>query len=120
MAAPQKYPTPHQQLRELAEMALLEGTTFDCFWERAMRPGQPPVTWATEPDRRPGGCVVWPRDTFDRNVSIAATLEARDGWRRAYEGVAPTRSERALLRLAPWFDALLRDAPVAEPVLAAA
>ena len=106
MAAPQKYPTAHAQLRELAEMALLDGMPFDTFWQMAVRPGLPAVTWATPEDRRPAGCVVWPRDTFDRNCSIGATLESRDTWRRAYEGCAPTRAERALLVLRPGLEAL--------------
>jgi hypothetical protein len=106
MAARMKYPTAHHQLRELAEMALLEGTPFEVFWADAIRPGLPAITWATPLERRPGGCVVWPRDTFDRNCSIGATLDARDTWRRAYEGCAPTRSERALDQLRPVWEAM--------------
>lgn len=106
MAAPQKYPTAHLQLRELAELALLDGTPFDVFWERAVRPGRSPVTWASSPPpdevaRILNECVIWPRDTFDRNVSMVAILDSREAWRRAYEGVPPTRFERALIVLAP-------------------
>jgi len=90
-------------------MAMLDGTPFEEFWRRAVRPGCPPVTWGTPIEKRPAGCVVWPRDTDDRKLYRDVTEDCKDGWRRAYEGVAPTPGEHALLRLAPWFEALLAE-----------
>lgn len=107
MAAPCRYPAAHEQLLMLAREAKQEGLSFEEFWERAVRPGRSPVTWSTPESRRPEGCVVWPRDTNDRNVSIAATTAARAGWRRAYEGVPAPRRERALLSLRPGLERLL-------------
>lgn len=109
MAAPAKYPAPHEQLLALARRARLEGLAFEEFWERAVRPGRPAVTWATPIERRPAGCVVWPRDTRDRNVSISATLDAMSGWRRAYLGLPAPRAEAALLRLRPLLDAIAAE-----------
>lgn len=106
MAARAKYPASHEQLSALARLARLEGLSFEEFWARAVRPEERPVTWASAPGDRPGGCVVWPRDTTDRNISIAATLGARDGWRRAYEGLTPTRQEAALSVIRPALEAL--------------
>lgn len=106
MAARTKYPEPHRQLLALATRARTEGLAFDAFWERARRPGRPPVTWATAEEDRPRGCVIWPRDTTDRNISIAATDGARDGWRRAYEGIRAPRKEEALNVLRPGLEAL--------------
>lgn len=103
MAAPRKYPPPHEQLLWLAKAALKRSEPFDFFWLEAVRPGQPAITWATAPADRPFGCVVWPRDTFDRNNCIAATVDenVREGWRRAYEGAPPTVQEAALIRIGP-------------------
>lgn len=101
MAAPARYPTPHAQLLRLAEDAKREGIPFEEFWDRAVRPGLPPVTYYQPEAERLKGCVVWPRDSVDRNLARAATEDSREGWRRAYEGVEPTRSERALIVLSP-------------------
>lgn len=101
MTAHARYPPTHEQLLELAREAKREGLSFAAFWQRAMRPGRTAVTWAVAPERRPEGCVIWPRDTTDRNISIAATLGAREGWRRSYQGLPPTRTEAALARLQP-------------------
>lgn len=111
MAARQQYPTPHEQLRDLAIIARAEGLPFDVFWQRATLPGEKPVTWATPERERPDGCVIWPRDTTDRNMNreIVASKEVREGWRRAYEGWAPTRADRALTALAPGMSRLLDE-----------
>lgn len=101
MAAPPKYPTPHAQLLALAYEARAEGLDFEDFWERAVRPGLPAVTVGTPERRRPAGCVLWQRDTFDRNNARDAMEEAKEGWRRAYEGAPPTRAEMALIMLGP-------------------
>lgn len=101
MAAHQRYPSVHEQLRVLARSAQQRGLGFDEFWECAVRPGLPPVTWRTQ--GRPAGCVVWPNDTFDRQCVRDATLaeDVREGWRRAYYLEPPLRREAALTVLAP-------------------
>jgi hypothetical protein len=104
VAARARYPSAHEQLLGLAVVAREEGLAFAAFWARAVRPSKPPVTWQTPEERRPYGCVVWPRDTTDRNAARAVTdsAEVRSGWMRAYEGWAPTRGDLALQTLAPW------------------
>lgn len=114
MPAHSKYPTVHEQLRALALLARQDALPFDRWWVLALRPGEPPVTWSTPELARPGRCVIWPRDTIDRRLSIQATLEARDGWRRAYERAKPTGPEKALRLLAPLLE-LMGDA-VEDPV----
>lgn len=106
MAARAKYPASHEQLFALARKAKTRGLSFDEFWQLAVRPDQPAVTWATPAEERPRGCVVWPRDTQDRNISIAATKGAREGWLRAYQGLPPSRHEAALNVLRPGLAAL--------------
>lgn len=103
MAAQQRYPSVHEQLRTLAVPARAQGVSFEVWWCGAVRPGSPPVTWRTPADRRPAGCVVWPNDTFDRKCVMEATLDpvVVDGWRRAYELVPATRRDAALRLLAP-------------------
>ena len=106
MAAKAKYPPAHEQLFALAKKARARGLSFDDFWAEARRPEVPPVTWATDAKDRPRGAVVWPRDTTDRNISIAATDGAKDGWKRAYEKLPPLKHERALVTLRPGLEAL--------------
>lgn len=106
MAARVKYPPPHEQLLQLARWAKWAGLSFEGFWADAVRPGRPAVTWAWPEEKRPDGCVVWPRDTTDRNISIAATLGAKDGWRRAYSGIEASRGDRAIERLRPVLEAV--------------
>lgn len=101
MAARSKYPPPHVQLRRLAERARAEGVAFEEFWERAVRPGQPPVTYYKAEGDRPADAVVWSTDTTDRNLARAAVEESREGWRRAYEGEPASRPEQALIVLSP-------------------
>lgn len=112
MAARAKYPATHEQLFALAEQARLAGVPFEEWWEEAVRPGQPAVTWNTPEPLRPYGAVVWSNDTGDRNLSIAVTLGAREGWRRAYNRLPPSRGEEALKRLRPVLE-VLTDVPPA-------
>lgn len=101
MAARQKYPNVHEQLRDLAIEARRDGVDFDTFWARAVRPGVKPVTWATPEEERPYGCVIWPRDTENRNLSrrITDSVEVREGWRRAYDRAPQTKGDLALIKL---------------------
>lgn len=108
MAARARYPTPHAQLLELATDAKLRGEEFEDFWERAVRPGVSPVSYRTPEADRPRGVIIWPADTTDRNLARRATDEAKEGWRRAYDGVSPTREEQALRILAPILSELER------------
>lgn len=110
MAAHQRYPSVHEQLRCLALEARAAGMEFEEFWLEAVRPGLPPVTWRTPPSRRPEGCVVWPNDTFDRQCVRDATLaeDVMEGWRRAYDVEPPLRREAALTVLAPMLAGLDR------------
>lgn len=85
----------------LAVRARALGYSFDDFWRLAMRPRKPPITPKVPREKWPPDAVVWPRDSRDREVWISATNAARDGWRRAYEGIAPTRAEAALILLGP-------------------
>jgi len=107
MAAHARYPAAHEQLLILAREARAEGLSFEAFWKRAVRPGMTPVTWAKDPEKRPPHCVIWPRDTTDRGISIAATLGAKTGWKRAYNQLPPNRGEAALIRLAPELESLM-------------
>jgi hypothetical protein len=116
MAAHVKYPPAHEQLFVLAVRARRAGLSFEVFWADAVRPGQAPVTVATR--NPPAGAVQWPRDTNDRNVAIGATIACEEGWRRAYEGMAPTGPERALLLLAPILGAVIAASTDLEPVAA--
>jgi hypothetical protein len=120
MAARSKYPAPHEQLLVLARRARIRGLPFEDFWEEAVRPDLPPVMWQTPPEKRPSACVIWPNDTQDRNLSRAATEDARSGWRRAYEGLPPAREEVALARLGPLLDAALGGNDVEQAVPSAA
>lgn len=97
--APQRYPAPHEQLLQLALDARREGLSFDAFWKRAVRPGQPPVR--VNSLAPPAGAVLWPRDTTDRKVAYAAISESREAWRRAYDREHPTAGEAALALLSP-------------------
>ena len=99
MPAPALYESPQCQLRRLAEEARLYDVPFDEFWAAAVLPPGPLVTRHRK--HPPSGCVIWPRDTFDRRNSIEAILTTRDTWRRAYEGLPPTPGERALAMLGP-------------------
>lgn len=99
LPAPALYESPQCQLRRLAEEALRGAVPFDEFWAAAVLPSGPLVTRHRR--NPPSGCVIWPRDTFDRRNSITAILDTREAWRRAYEGWDPTPGERALAMLGP-------------------
>lgn len=101
MAARQRYPSPPEQLRELAGFYRSVGASFDEFWEMTVRPGAPPFATTTPLGELPEHVVIWPSDSQDRRAWQLAMADAREGWRRAYEGVPPTSSERSLTLLAP-------------------
>ena len=61
------------------------GESFDDAWDRIVRPDRPLVTRHRDPAELPDDCVIWQRDTFDRQVSRTAILETRDGWQAAWE-----------------------------------
>lgn len=131
MPAPARYPSFHEQLSRLAAEARTDGVPFEVFWREVVRPGKPPITFRTEdpPMRwselfgRPlPTVVVWPTDTGDRNECREAAEYAREAWRRAYEGVPPTRGEQALALLAPLLDRMssARGFDADQPVRSAA
>lgn len=89
-------------MRVLASQARARGLTFDEFWEAVVRPGMPIVATTTPSGKRPvAPCVLWPSDSLEARTWLDATLDARDGWRRAYELMEPLPRERALIRLRP-------------------
>lgn len=105
MPAIVKYPSSWAQLGQLALRARLEGLDFETFWERAVRPGQPPLIWRDPPAKREGrGAVIWPNDTRTREDDREAIAETKDGWHRAYVGHPPLRRERALPYLLSLFE----------------
>lgn len=69
-----------------------------------MNAGGPAVTVGTK--EPPDGAILWPRDTADRRTAREATAAAREGWRRAYEGLPPSSPERALRILSPYLAAI--------------
>ena len=111
--APARYDPPHVQLRRLAEAALCDGLDFETFWERALRIGKPLVTRHRESP--PDDCVIWPRDTFDRQNARLAILETRWAWESAYEGWKATEAELALQALGPALDGFGTLADVRSP-----
>jgi hypothetical protein len=92
--AQQQHPAPHEQLRDLGIQARREAVSFEAFWERAVRPGMSPII-TTETKDPPSNAVIWPRDSTDRNNSMAAIRSSEETWRRAYEGAPQTSAERA-------------------------
>ena len=113
MPAPARYASPHVQLRLLAEAALQDGVDFEEFWEQALRLGKPLVT--RHKANPPADCVIWPRDTFDRQNARKAILETREGWRRAYDGEPPLIPELALQALGPALEGFDLCGDVASP-----
>lgn len=98
MAPPQRYPSPAKQLLELGRKAKAEGLPFATFWIEAVRPGETPIT-TRKLSTAPATAIIWPSDTTDRAAEQAAVEAMREAWRRAYEGLPPTRGERAVLAL---------------------
>jgi hypothetical protein len=96
VAAPQKFPAVHEQLRELALEARREGLSFDEFWQRAVRPGRYPVlTWrhvgrpaSWVGEWPPLDTVRWPNDTHDRQIALEVHRDpvVVKAWRAAYYG----------------------------------
>jgi hypothetical protein len=81
VAARRKYPSVHEQRLELALEARREGLPFEEFWQRAMRPRNPALTWRGASEPRPAHCrlegewpprgaVRFPNDTFDRQIAL--------------------------------------------------
>jgi hypothetical protein len=121
MPAAQKYPSPPEQLHELAAKAKAEGKSFDEFWDAAMPPlVKVPIkekgqivgykteddgSWMERPARRlprvadpdpPEDAVLWPGDTADRNNWYHAIVWGKESWRRVYEGLPALRGESAV------------------------
>ncbi len=102
MAPPERYPSPAKQMLELGRQARTEGLTFEDFWERSVRPGQPALT-----PRRLGkgryanlvGAVIWPSDTAERTDAQEAMYRCRDVWKRAYNLEPATPGDRAMATL---------------------
>lgn len=129
MPAHARYPSPLEQLSDLAVDAKFRGLTFEEFWTESLRPrvckrcerstiqitcpdeecggqtvGPAPVTVTGA--ERPPRVVRWPTDTKDRRTWLYAVDQSKDGWRRAYEGEDAPRREVALKRLRPLLDRL--------------
>jgi hypothetical protein len=127
MAPQPTYDSPHVQLGRLMVQARRDGLDFEAWWTIAVRPRAchdcgvealsspcecgcrrvdgPALVMANTIDP-PAGAVRWPTDRDDRVTWQAAIMESKDGWRRAFEGVAPTKQEAALAFLAPGLAAL--------------
>lgn len=87
---------------ELAVKARAEGMSFEDFWERAVRPGQPALT-----PRRLGkgaykdlvGAIIWPSDTAERDDAQEAMFRCKDVWGRAYDREPMTPGDQAIALL---------------------
>lgn len=101
VAAKKRYPTPPEQMIELAREARREGVPFEVWWARAVRPGEPPITTTSDLTDRPVGTVLWPSDSQDCRTWRDATDGARDGWERAYGNLPAAQRERSLEILGP-------------------
>lgn len=106
MAARKRYPTPPEQMIELAEVARASGIEFEDWWREAVRPGLPPVDTSWTDAVRPDRCVIWPSDSQDCKTWRSATDGAKEGWRRAYERMPASLQEKSLTILAPALAAL--------------
>lgn len=104
MPAIAQYPTAWSQMHDLAAAAREAAVPFADFWEAAMRPGRPPITWRVPEEKRPADAVVWPNDTQTRKDDQAAMNATRAGWARAYAGMSQLPREAALDRLLSLFD----------------
>lgn len=114
MPAIAQYPTAWSQALELAVRARRRGLTFEQFWEAAMRPGRPPITWRVPPSKRPADAIVWPNDTKTRKDDQAAMNAVREGWARAYALRRQLKREAALPRLLSLFDRAATVLQIAE------
>jgi hypothetical protein len=97
MAPPRLHEDPLVQLGRLAVGARRNGMPFDEFWQRAVRPDGPWILVTTPCP--PAEAIRWPTDRDARLGAYAAAVATREAWRRAYEGEAPARSERAVTEL---------------------
>lgn len=117
MGAPKRYPVAHtEQLFLLAVRAREAGLDFELFWLEAIRPGQKPITWAVPEQHRPLGCVVWPRDTEDRETARRSVMDpaVKEAWRAAYMREPERSVDRAVrIVLAAFEDA---GSDVVEPL----
>lgn len=136
MPAAERHPRPHIQLSAIARRARDLGTPFEQWWDHAVPPPKTdtagnlrldpfgdPIPSRRMPSVKPPppsqlaarlradapdqDVILWPTDADERREAYIATVGAREGWRRAYEGLAPSGSEAALTHLAPLFDRLL-------------
>jgi hypothetical protein len=124
VAAPAKYESVEKQLLRLATSAKLRGLTFEQWWQEALpvrvctvcgletlmtrcpRPLSPtsfqdcdgrtrgPKPWTVQ-EGGPPTAVLWPTDTTDRRLWLAAVDSSKEGWRRAFEAVDHARSDHA-------------------------
>lgn len=124
-AAP--YPSVWEQLIALGREARAEGLAFEDFWDRAVRPGLPPVIWRHLPEERPFGAIVWANDSRTRADDQAAVRGTRESWQRSYELAPPLRGVAALTRLSGLLDRLAAgvasvdaEEPLGEAVASAA
>lgn len=88
----------------LAASARERGLSFEEWWLEAVRPGMPAIVTTTPLTRHTPGAVVWPSDSADGRLWRQATADVKEGWRRAYERLEVSRSERALYLLGPLLD----------------
>jgi hypothetical protein len=79
-------------------MGRRRGLGFEEWWEEAVRPRKR-VVMTNDPDPPPHA-VRWPSDRNDRVEWRDAILDAKEGWRRAYEQVERSPFDEALLVLA--------------------
>lgn len=98
MAPAAIHPAPHTQMGRLMVEARRRGLSFEAWWKEAVRPGAT-LVMVNHVDP-PVGAVRWPTDRPDREAWQRATMDAKEGWRRAYEREAPGRAEAALAFLA--------------------
>lgn len=101
VAARRVHLSPAEQMVLLARSARSRGLTFEQWWAEAVRPDLPAIltSHSMKGKHVPDDCVLWPSDGPEKKEWRNATLEAKDGWRRAYERMEPLTRERALLRL---------------------
>lgn len=110
MPAPQRYPSPAEQLRKLAVVARREGIEFDEFWVQALRTTvnkkrgtlilEAPIARAGM-ENPPEGVILWPGDARDRKLAFDVLLETKEVWRIAYELGDLPPAVKALKRLDP-------------------
>lgn len=103
MAPPQRYESPSRQLLELGRKARAEGLTFEEFWQRAVRPGEPALTPRRLGKGRYAGleevAIVWPSDTAERADAQDAAERSKPTWQRAYNLEPATAGDLAIAKL---------------------